>query len=238
MVPKRAVTREQVRELDRIAIQEYGVSGLILMENAGRHCAVAAAEMLDGAEGRRVVVLCGAGNNGGDGFVVARHLSNWGADVHCYLLSEINSMLRRGNEASVNLEICLNMELPVTEVTAPEGLPAVSDACAHCDLIVDAMLGTGAHGSVREPYLSAVRTINESPAPVLAVDIPSGLDADEGEPLGVAVKAARTVTFAVAKIGLTKPAAGPYTGRVDVVEISIPRRVIEEKLLEWQTEVN
>jgi len=142
-------SREQVRELDRIAIDKYGVCGQILMENAGHRCALAAAQMLGDTEGKTAVVLCGRGNNGGDGFVVARHLSNWGARVRVLLLAEIDEILRRGDETSINLEIVLNMEVPVAEGLTGEACRRELARCADADLLVDAMLGTGAHGEVR-----------------------------------------------------------------------------------------
>lgn len=225
-----AATRQQMRELDRIAIEQYGIEGVILMENAGRCCARAADRMLGGAEGRKVTVLCGRGNNGGDGFVVARHLTNWGADADVLLLTAIEEVLDRGNEPAVNLRIVRNMGIPVHEAHSAEEIVQAVRARADADLLVDGLLGTGVSGAVREPFRSAIGAINECDCPVLAIDVPSGLDCDTGEPLGVAVRADRTVTFACNKVGFTQPGAEEYTGQVEVAEISIPRAAVQQML--------
>ena len=222
-----ALTREQARQTDRIAIEQYGIDGLILMENAGRWCAQVAAEMLGCPDGARVLVLCGKGNNGGDGFVMARHLSNWGAEPEVLLLAKTDDVLAAGTDASANLGVILNMGIPVVEVPAPEQVLAALRERQDCDLIVDGLLGTGARGDVREPFLSAIRAVNDCPRPVLAVDVPSGLDCDTGEPLGEAVRADRTVTFVAGKVGFARPGAQQYTGRVEVAEIGIPRAVLD-----------
>ncbi len=225
-----AATREQIRRLDRIAIEHYGIPGAILMENAGRACAEAAADMLGGAEGRRVLVVCGKGNNGGDGFVLARHLANRGARVEVLLLARIADVLEADGESALNLRIARRMETPVRELADAEEAQGAIGEMEGCDLVVDALLGTGVSGEVREPFRSAIEAINAQQAPVLAVDVPSGLDCDTGEPLGVAVRADRTVTFAVAKAGFTRSGAEAYTGPVEVAEIGIPRAEIETLL--------
>jgi NAD(P)H-hydrate epimerase len=231
-----AVTREQVRQLDEAAIRDYGVSGLILMENAGHRCALAAAEMLGGAEGRRAAILCGSGNNGGDGLVIARHLVNWGGEVTVLLMADADRVLQRNNETSVNLTIVRNMGVPLEEASTPEQFAMAFARCQHADLLVDAMLGTGLSGGVREPFLSAIRTVNAAGVPVLAVDVPSGLDCNTGRPLGEAVRARLTVTFVLNKVGFTQPGAEEFTGRVRVAEISIPRPALQSKLREWNLE--
>lgn len=243
-------TREQARELDKAAIDGVGVKGLILMENAGRACALVAADMLAGADGardgggwrtpnltgRRVSVFCGMGNNGGDGFVIARHLHNWGAHVRAFLLGSIAEALVRAGAAAVNLEIALNMDIPVTEIGGAADVQAAAHACDGDALIIDALLGTGLDRDVREPYRSAIRTICELDCPALAVDVPSGLDCDTGRPLGCAVVADVTVTFVLSKLGFSCPGAAEYTGRVEVAEISIPRQLIAEHVERWRAE--
>ena len=229
-----AITREQARELDRITMEEYGVRGLILMENAGRACAWNAADMMGGCKRRSASVFCGKGNNGGDGFVVARHLVNWGAEVRAYLLDTVKETLDRGGDPAVNLQIALNMDIPVEEVPEPgEAADAVREA-GDADLAVDALLGTGITGEVREPFASAVGALNELDVPVMAVDVPTGLDCDTGRPQGDAVRADRTVTFVLNKQGYTREGADEWTGRVKVAEISVPRALIERKVQEWK----
>ena len=229
-------TREQIRELDRIAIEEYGVRGLILMENAGRSCAREAAEFLGDVEKSRVVVFCGKGNNGGDGFVVARHLTNWGAEVQTFLINRTEDMLQKTSDAAVNLHIALNMGIPISETPDAETVKEAAEACAGADLIVDAMLGTGIQGEVREPFLTAIESINEVDCPKLAVDVPSGLDCNTGEALGAAVRAERTMTFGLPKRGFENEGAAEFTGEVSVAEISIPRRVVQEMVARWRSE--
>jgi NAD(P)H-hydrate epimerase len=225
-----AATREQIRELDKIAVQQYGIDGLILMENAGRWCARTAARMLGGASGKSVAVVCGPGNNGGDGFVIARHLSNWGADVRVVLLARVEDAPGGSHEAAANLHILLNMGIAVSEALSAEEAARTIRACAGADLLVDALLGTGTRGEIREPFYSAINAINECACQVLAVDVPSGLDCNTGAPLGTAVRAVRTVTFVANKVGFVQPPAREYTGEIEVAEISIPRAAIEKVL--------
>ncbi|MGD2175620.1 MAG: NAD(P)H-hydrate epimerase, partial [Candidatus Brocadiaceae bacterium] len=214
----------------------YGIPGIVLMENAGRACADVATAMLGEPEGRSVVVLCGKGHNGGDGSVVARHLTNHGADVRILLLASRDEVLQRADESATNLRIALNMEISVQELQNADRVRGARRDLPGADLVVDALLGTGVSGAVREPFRTAIELINGCDRPVLAVDIPSGLDCDTGEPLGIAVRADRTVTFAASKVGLTRPGARAFTGEVQVAEISIPRTVIEQKTAEWQSE--
>jgi len=229
-----SATREQIREIDRRAIQEFGVKGLILMENAGRACAQEAEGMLGGAEGKEVAILCGPGNNGGDGFVVARHLANRAAAVRIHLLGSVDKVLHSAGDAAVNLEIALNMDIPLAEISDPGAVEQAAGKWEAADLIVDAMLGTGLRGQVRQPFLSAICVLNGLGCPVLAVDIPSGLDCDTGNPLGAAVRADRTVTFVLNKKGFLQPEAVQYTGRVVVADISVPRRLIEQLVAAWR----
>jgi len=229
-----AVTRQQAREIDRIAISEYGVKGLILMEHAGRACAREAVAMLGGAARRQVVVFCGSGNNGGDGFVVARHLENWGCQVQTYLVGRIDAVLREADDAAANLDIALSMDIPVVELKHEEDLDAALAAAGQADLVVDALLGTGLAGEVRGIYRPLIERLNALAVPILSVDVPSGLDCDTGRPLGVAVRATRTVTFVLPKLGFRQPGAERYTGLVKVAEIGVPRKALESRLAAWR----
>ena len=214
----RHATREEIREIDRAAIEDYGLPGVVLMENAGRGAAACALEMLAGKPGARVAVVCGSGNNGGDGFVVARHLHNQGCSVAVFLVAQRDKI---AGDARVNLDVIVRMKLDVREVE-----PSALDFLG-ADLVVDALLGTGLNGDVREPYLSAIRAINAARKPVLAIDIPSGLDANTGQVLGDCVRAARTVTFALPKIGFTRGRGPEVAGQVAVVPIGVPRELLE-----------
>lgn len=216
------LTTAQVREIDRRAMEEYGLPGIALMENAGRGCA----ELLSsrGVQGP-VVVCCGPGNNGGDGFVIARHLELAGCDVRVLLFADPGRL--RG-DAAVNAQVVQRSGLPLeTFATAPA--PEVLEARLQpAEWIVDALLGTGSRGEVREPLRSAVAAINRSGRRVLAVDLPSGLDADTGRPADPCVRAELTATFVAWKRGFSAPAAQPCLGEVVVVGIGVPRRLLAE----------
>jgi NAD(P)H-hydrate epimerase len=216
-----ALTREQSRELDRRAIEDFGISGLVLMENAGRGC-VDVLERL-GINGP-VVVLCGKGNNAGDGFVIARHLEIRG--YTCRIL-----LLGRGDElhgdAATSFAILHKTRVPIVEQ-----VESFNDHSRDAAWIVDALLGTGAQGEPRPPFDAAIDWINDRPAQakVLAVDVPSGLDCDTGQPATHTVRADHTCTFAAMKTGFMQPAAKAFTGTIHVCDIGVPPRLIEEVL--------
>jgi NAD(P)H-hydrate epimerase len=216
------LTRDQVRQVDCRAIDEYGMSGLVLMENAGR--GVADTMLSLGVHGP-VVICCGKGNNGGDGFVIARHLDNHGKAVRVLLFADPAEL--RG-DAAANWRIIertgIAVETFVKGVTAAQLKPHLADA----DWIVDALLGTGARGEPQPPYGAAIEAINSAVKKVLAVDLPSGLDCDTGAAAQQTVVAEHTCTFVAAKPGFYKAGAQHYTGRVHVIDIGVPRRLIRE----------
>ena len=213
--PEFILDRESVRAVDRAAIEEYGIPGAVLMENAARGLKAEALRMLP-SPGRpaSVLIICGSGNNGGDGYALGRHLYNAGVKVTLSALGEP----RAGSDAALNRSICLKMSLE----EAPR-----HELAAHfeCDLVVDAIFGTGLDRPVTGPAAEVIEWINvsaDSGRPVLAVDVPSGLDCDTGRPLGTAVRAARTVTFVARKPAMTKAAARPFLGQVVVADIGAP----------------
>lgn len=209
--------RAAVREVDRAAIEDFGIPGIVLMENAARGLADAALEMLTDAAHHpsRVLIVCGRGNNGGDGYALARHLANAGVHVTLVPLGDP----RPDGDAGINAAICRNMDIPATT------LDAIDDP-ASFDLIVDAMFGTGLDRAIEGSAAGAVAWINDAGRPVLAVDVPSGLDCDTGAPLGPTVRATVTVTFVAAKPGFAIPAAKPHVGRVVVVGIGAPASLV------------
>ncbi len=212
------LTRSQVRDLDRRAIDEFGIPGVVLMENAGR----AAAELLLslGVHGP-VAVCCGKGNNGGDGLVIARHLANHGVAVRVLLFCRPQEL---SGDAAVNYHPVAKMGLPLTVYAGEDpDLTALEGELAAVEWVVDALFGTGLSGPVRSPLDRVTETINRCPVRVLAVDIPSGLDCDTGQPLGPTVRAQHTITFAAQKVGFASPAARPWLGRVHLVGIGTPR---------------
>ena len=220
-VPLR-LTRAQVREIDRRAIEDYHVPGIVLMENAARAVVDAAMEMLRGVKDPAVMILCGGGNNGGDGLAVARHLHNRGVDVE---VATHAGAAGYSGDAKINWDIVRAMGLEN---------PAYEDAdiplqAGVIDLIVDALYGTGLSSPPRDPRY--VDLMNGWDIPVLSVDLPSGLDCDSGDPLGPAcVRATRTVTFVAEKIGFANPVAKRYLGEVTVGDIGCPRDLIEKVL--------
>ena len=197
------------------------------MENAGRNVVEEILKILPEPDKAKVVIFCGKGNNGGDGFVIARHLYNKGVNVSVYLLSRISNVLADG-DASTNLKILLNMNLKIKELEEVD-IEEIGKKLQGCNIIVDAIFGTGLSGEVREPARSLIMKINETNIPVVSVDIPSGLDCNEGVVLGAAVKATKTVTFVAAKTGFFKECGREYTGELVVSDISVPKELVEDR---------
>lgn len=212
-----SLTREQSRTIDRLAIEQFGLPGVVLMENAGRGCAELLLRL--GVAGR-VVICCGSGNNGGDGLVMARHLENAGVDVLVALFAAEEAV--RG-DAAVFLRVIRAAETPLV-VVPPSAAGDAADLLSQADWIVDALLGTGVTGPVREPLAGVIEAINRQCTRVLAVDLPSGLDCDSGRPWGACIRAEHTATMVAPKAGFSR-AAG-WTGQVHVVEIGIPKRLL------------
>lgn len=219
------LTREQVREVDRRAIEELGVHSLVLMENAGRGATDILCSL--GIAGP-VAICCGKGNNAGDGFVVARHLDLRGFAVRVLCWSARDGL---SADAAANAAILESVGVPIdwrfesggsmSSSGSDEALAAALDGAAW---VVDAILGTGATGSPRPPMDAVIRQINASGVPVFALDLPSGLDCDTGVANEPTIRAAHTCTFAAAKPGLLVPAAAEFVGRLDVADIGIPLR--------------
>ena len=211
-----------MRDLDGRAVAECGIPSLLLMENAGAETVRELLDAFPGAARSRVLVLCGRGNNGGDGFVIARRLLGRGVSVRTLLLARREEI--RG-DARVNLDILEKMGATPVEVGAEGGLSAVRDAIGCADLVVDALLGTGAQGPARGLVADTIDCLDRSGRPVVSVDIPSGLGADRAEVAGPAVRAALTVTFVLPKRSLVLFPAAAYAGAVRVVDIGIPRQL-------------
>jgi len=216
------LSREQSRVLDRKVIDEIGVPGVVLMENAGRGTAELLLRL--GARGP-VVVCCGKGNNGGDGFVVARWLDNAGVAVRVLLFARPEDLT---GDAAVMHNIIARSGPPVAAFPGPDvDGGALRRELAAADWVVDALFGSGLRGPVRPPFDRVIDAINASGARVLAVDIPSGLDADTGAPLGPTIRAEATAAIAAAKLGFSRPEAAAWVGRVHVIDMGAPRRVVE-----------
>lgn len=217
------VTAAQMKELDRRTIEEAKVPGATLMERAGRGVVAAMERAAGSPAGKTITVVCGKGNNGGDGFVVARLLRKQRANVSVLLLApsgdlsgDARTMYRKFLSVAGTKSVLAN--------PSPETIRA---ALGRSDLIVDALLGTGLSAEVSAPYRAAIEAINEAGCPVIAVDLPSGIHADTGAVMGAAVRADLTVTFGLPKLGLYTGAGLDHAGSVEVVDIGIPPAFVE-----------
>jgi ADP-dependent NAD(P)H-hydrate dehydratase / NAD(P)H-hydrate epimerase len=220
----RILTAAQMREADRFTIEEIGLPSLVLMENAGRQVVAAMEAAFQDIEERRVAVLCGRGNNGGDGFVVARTLRQRGVDVAVFVVGAIDEV--RG-DARVNLEILGRLGLPVVEVGGEQQWELHSSEVRGCTLIVDALFGTGLKSRLAGLLETIVEDVNSMEAPIVSVDLPSGMSADTQEVIGPCIRAALTVTLAAPKMPLVLPPARLLAGDLVVADIGIPVDVIE-----------
>ncbi len=215
------LTREQVRSIDRKAIDDYGMTGLVLMENAGRGCADKLCEL--GIRGK-VIIACGNGNNGGDGFVVARHLNARGYEVEVLFFRGFPL----ASDARTNIAIIHRSTVMMTSLPDKIDIPTIQTVFEGADWIVDALLGTGAAGDPRSPISVLIHAGNTTSARKLAIDLPSGLDCDTGIPGSPTFRADHTCTFVAPKIGFANPAAKEYLGTVSVHDIGVPRKLLEE----------
>jgi NAD(P)H-hydrate epimerase len=215
-VTRMFLSRDEVRSLDDRASAEYGLPGIVLMENAGRGTAEL---LLRLGIGGPVVICCGRGNNGGDGFVIARHLDNHHVPVRVLVFAREADL--RG-DAAVNHGVLARSDVPI--VHAP--LATLAEELAAGNWVVDALFGTGLTGAVRPPFDHVIAAINGCPARILAVDIPSGLDCDTGLPLGPTIKAHHTATMVAQKKGFVQPGARDWLGDVHVIDIGLPRKML------------
>lgn len=216
-------TASEMRRLDEKAIRECGLPGVVLMENAGRGAAVLTATYFGNLSDKKIAIVCGKGNNGGDGFVMGRIFHGWGARVCFYLLGNREEV---SGDARINLDVALKMGLEVIEIRKDAHLDRLNFSGA--DLIVDAIFGTGLNSEVRGRYREAIEAINRSPARVVAVDVPSGIHSDDGRVLGTAVRADLTATFGLPKIGLFMAPGERFAGKLEVVDIGLPPHVLAE----------
>ncbi len=216
------LTAEEMRRIDRFAIEELKIPGIILMENAGLRTLIGIQKVVQDILHKRVLIVAGKGNNAGDGFVIARHIFNQGGRVKIALCSKFSDV--RG-DAEINLEIAQNIGVEIVEVDKREDLRAL---LRDSELIVDALLGTGIKGAVRGFFAEVIEEINSSGKPVVAIDLPSGLEASTGKVHGPCVKANWTFTMCLPKIGLWLYPGAYYAGEIFVVDISVPQWVWEE----------
>ena len=216
-------TAQQMRNIDRRAIREFGLSGTVLMENAATAVMAEMDKFFGGLAGSRIGILCGKGNNGGDGLALARRLRVRGVQVRVALLAPLSAV--RG-EAKVNLSIIQKMDV---ELKANASTNAISEVVAWADILVDALLGVGLSTPLKGTHAFAVELMNASGKPVVSVDVPTGVNADTGEVMGSAVRADLTVTMALPKRGLALYPGAEYTGTLRVADLGIPAEVIEKE---------
>jgi NAD(P)H-hydrate epimerase len=220
------LTRAQVREVDRRAVEHYHVPGIVLMENAARNAADVVWKMVGRNPDTLIDIICGGGNNGGDGLAIARHLVNRGAMVAILLAVDPEQY---SGDALINWRIAQALGL----FTARGEDALIQAGMGVSDFIVDALFGTGLTQPPRPEAAEWIELINERNVPKLAVDLPSGLDCDTGLPLGACVRATKTVTFVARKAGFANPDSRQYTGDVIVADIGFDVSVVNDVL--WQS---
>ena len=225
-------TAEQMRTLDDVAIKRFGIPSIVLMENAGRGAVDTMINHIGDPAGLVVSIFVGPGNNGGDGLVIARHLHQKGARPYIFLLCAADNL---SGDAATNLAIVQKLPVPVYPLLGAEDLAEVDELLVASWAVVDAIFGTGLKREVNDHFAEVIKRINRANCPVLAVDVPSGLDSDSGQPLGFCVQADFTATFGLAKPGLVLHQPGSqFVGTLDVVDIGIPPQAVEEAAIQTE----
>ncbi|HWR41812.1 NAD(P)H-hydrate dehydratase [Sporomusa sp.] len=219
----RAATANEMREIDRIAIDDYGIPGAVLMENAGVAVVRQLETIMEPLSERKFCIFAGKGNNGGDGYVIARHIANQGGKVKVFLLGEKEAV---SGDARINLDIIERMGIDIIEINNDRVWDKVKVAATFADCLVDALLGTGFRGELSGDMAQLIDIINAAGKLVIAVDIPSGVDADTGRICGNAVRATHTVTFGLPKPGIFLYPGAEYAGELAVADIGIPTAIV------------
>ena len=219
----RYVTANKIREIDKLAQTKYSIPSLILMENAGRTASEEILIYISNNRSKRVSIFCGKGNNGGDGLVVARHLKSKGINVVVYLLGYIKDVKKI--DPVTNLNIVRKMGIKIIELPDLKSVKKLRRRFS-CDVIVDAIFGTGFSGKLPEHISSLVHFLNRSDIPIFSLDVPSGLDATTGEIKDISIKATMTVTFGLAKTGFVRGDGPGVTGEVIVHNITYPQSLL------------
>ena len=218
-------TAEQMRSLDATAINDYGIPGIVLMENAGQGTVAAMNRRFGSFVGKIISIFVGPGNNGGDGFVIARHLHQQGAKPHVFMLVKPEKLK---GDAAVNLEIVRKLPIPIHILINSEDLRSAEPRLAHSHTVVDAIFGTGLTRAVSGHFADVVSRINRFACPVVSVDIPSGLNSDTGQVMGISVQARLTATYGLAKPGMVVYPGMDFVGDLEVVDITVPPEAVEQ----------
>jgi len=216
------VTASEMQQMDRQTIESFGIPGRVLMENAGLGATRVLFEQFDNIIDKKVGVVAGRGNNGGDGFVIARYLAQKGSDVTVYLLAESANVK---GDAAANLKLLLPLNLPVVEMPDEQSFLTHKTGMLHQEIWIDALLGTGLKSDVKGYFKKIIEFINDLSRPVFSVDIPSGLNPDTGQVCGACIRAKATATFAFAKTGHILFPGAEYTGYLEIIDIGVPDHI-------------
>ena len=219
------VTASEMQQMDRKTIKSFGLPGKVLMENAGRGATGIFLKAFGDLSTQKVGIMAGRGNNGGDGFVMARYLAQKGIRVTVFLLSR-PAMIK--GDAAGNFKLLAPLGIPVYELPDRDSFSRRKTALRSQDVWIDAIFGTGLNSDVKGYYKQVIDTINRSNKPVFSVDVPSGLNTDTGQPCGACIRAHTTATFAFAKTGHLLYPGATYSGKLEIVDIGIPPHIVEE----------
>ena len=222
------VNAQQMREIDNKAINDYKIPSIVLMENAGIRTVEVIEDYLGEVSGKAIVIVAGTGNNGGDGLVIARHLINAGAKVDVFVIGQLADLT---TDTLINYNIIKNIKGKLLTLENDDDLDKLMLSIIGADLIVDSIFGIGFKGKLNDYTSQVISMLNWAKAPIIAVDIPSGLEADTGKVPSTAIKATHTITFGLPKIGLILELAKDYVGTLSVADISLPAQLLNDRIL-------
>lgn len=217
---------QEMRNIDKLAINDFGVPEIVLMENASREIARGVEDMLPGLKGKRICILAGTGNNGGDALAAARHLANAGSRVKIFILGKQEKLTP---SAKINYDIVTNMEIELHFLSTQKDWEKLKVVLKYSDGILDGIMGTGFKGELRETTQRLIDMANDSGLPILAIDVPSGVDADTGQIMGTAIQAAATVTLGLPKWGTLFSPGAVNVGKLTVDGIGIPQVLLDDE---------
>lgn len=224
----KVVTAEEIKIIEQTAIKEYGISELVLMENAGVEVSRIVKCHIGDVSNKKIIILAGKGNNGGDAFVTARHLANQGAKIKVFILGDIIDIT---DSPAINLAIIKKMNIDITPLNHERDWDKMKISIAFADCIIDGLIGTGFIGPIREDAEKVINLINNSGKDIVAIDVPSGVESDNGKVGAIAVKALKTVTFSLPKIGLILYPGTTFVGELFVADIGIPKKLLDSHVV-------
>jgi hydroxyethylthiazole kinase-like uncharacterized protein yjeF len=228
----KVVTPKQMNQIDKICIDHFGIPGIVLMENAALRVVDEISSFLGTVSGKKVLVIAGKGNNGGDAFAVSRHLYNKGALVSLFITASKNDITGDG---AINLSIAEKSGIEPVEVVKEQSIDKIKTEMEKADLIVDGILGTGLKGEVTGILANIVRLVNHSEVPVISIDIPSGINGETGKIMGTCIKAVKTISFGLPKVGLLVHPGCEFAGQLIIADIGIPQKAINSISIKLNT---